>query len=327
MVDVANEAIENLDFLYPFSLAVLYHLMDKDFSIKVIILLRSAQTGRHIALPKQAIFQCFRLFPCGFKLCIQGQDLSLQRLLLLLELLGEHREVPGGHDLRGSVLIYPGYQAVQLGKTFFRPLFIRRRPSVLCLLSTVGGLQKAGGYGFLILMDRLNPELQTGENIGIKNIIADIMCGTLIAELSIAAAIVMPVWFLDLAFCPETHRPATTGAFERPGENLCCLVLHRTAACGDLFLHTVKNIFRNDRLMSPLDTYPLAGVLADTLLIFVGDICFPVMDRIFDVGFILQNAFDLGYGPGAGFSLRVLAAANGRIGENPLSFGKFSLER
>ena len=38
MVDVANEAIENLDFLYPFSLAVLYHLMDKDFSIKVIIL-------------------------------------------------------------------------------------------------------------------------------------------------------------------------------------------------------------------------------------------------------------------------------------------------
>ena len=79
MVDVANEAIENLDFLYPFSLAVLYHLMDKDFSIKVIILLRSAQTGRHIALPKQAIFQCFRLFPCGFKLCIQGQDLSLQR--------------------------------------------------------------------------------------------------------------------------------------------------------------------------------------------------------------------------------------------------------
>ena len=118
MVDVANEAIENLDFLYPFSLAVLYHLMDKDFSIKVIILLRSAQTGRHIALPKQAIFQCFRLFPCGFKLCIQGQDLSLQRLLLLLELLGEHREVPGGHDLRGPVLIYPGYQAVQLGKTF-----------------------------------------------------------------------------------------------------------------------------------------------------------------------------------------------------------------
>lgn len=76
---------------------------------------------------------------------------------------------------------------------------------------------------------------------------------------------------------------------------MCCLVLHRTAACGDLFLHTVKNIFRNDRLMSPLDTYPLAGVLADTLLIFVGDICFPVMDRIFDVGFILQNAFDLGY--------------------------------
>ena len=120
MVDVANEAIENLDFLYPFSLAVLYHLMDKDFSIKVIILLRSAQTGRHIALPKQAIFQCFRLFPCGFKLCIQGQDLSLQRLLLLLVLLGEHREVPGGHDLRGPVLIYPGYQAVQLGKTFFR---------------------------------------------------------------------------------------------------------------------------------------------------------------------------------------------------------------
>ena len=176
-------------------------------------------------------------------------------------------------------------------------------------------------------MDRLNPELQTGENIGLKNIIADIMCGTLIAELSIAAAIVMPVWFLDLAFCPETHRPATTGAFERPGENLCCLVLHRTAACGDLFLHTVKNIFRNDRLMSPLDTYPLAGVLADTLLIFVGDICFPVMDRIFDVGFILQNAFDLGYGPGVGFSLRVLAAANGRIGENPLSFGKFGLER
>ena len=135
--------------------------MDKDFSIKVIILLRSAQTGRHIALPKQAIFQCFRLFPCGFKLCIQGQDLSLQRLLLLLVLLGEHREVPGGHDLRGPVLIYPGYQAVQLGKTFFRPLFRRRRPSVLCLLSTVGGLQKAGGYGFLILMDRLNPELQT----------------------------------------------------------------------------------------------------------------------------------------------------------------------
>ena len=108
------------------------------------------------------------------------------------------------------------------------------------------------------------------------------MCGTLIAELSIAAAIVMPVWFLDLAFCPETHRPATTGAFERPGENLCCLVLHRTAVCGDLFLHTVKNIFRNDRLMSPLDTYPLAGVLA---------------------------------------------AANGHIGENPLSFGKFGLER
>ena len=76
------------------------------------------------------------------------------------------------------------------------------------------------------------------------------------------------------------------------------------SACGDLFLHTVKNIFRNDHLMSPLDTYPLAGVLADTLLIFVGDICFPVMDRIFDVGFILQNAFDLGYGPGVGFSLR-----------------------
>ena len=55
MVDVANEAIENLDFLYPFSLAVLYHLMDKDFSIKVIIILRSEQTGKKINKQKQKI--------------------------------------------------------------------------------------------------------------------------------------------------------------------------------------------------------------------------------------------------------------------------------
>lgn len=58
--------------------------------------------------------------------------------------------------------------------------------------------------------------------------------------------------------------------------------------------------------MGILDLHPLAGVLANTPLILVRDIRFPIVDRIADIGFIFQNAFDLGDGPGVTLTFRLI---------------------
>ena len=74
------------------------------------------------------------------------------------------------------------------------------------------------------------PVLQTGEDIGIKHIIADIVHGALACALSVLATMIMAVGLTVLPVLPVGQRPAAIRTFYQPGKNLCRTVLALPAA-------------------------------------------------------------------------------------------------
>lgn len=141
------------------------------------------------------------------------------------------------------------------------------------------------------------PVLQTGEDIGIKHIIADIVHGTLACALSILATMIMAVRLAVLPVLPIGQRPAAIRTFYQSGKNLCCTVLAFSAAVCYLLLYLTENLFADNWLLRVLHPHPFTLGLAYPPLVLKGNVCFPVVDGMADIGFIFHNALDLGYRP------------------------------
>ena len=114
----------------------------------------------------------------------------------------------------------------------------------------------------------------------------------------------MAVGLTVLPVLPVGQRPAAIRTFYQPGENLCRTVLALPAAACYLLLHLIENLLADNRLLRVLHPHPIALGLAYPTLVFEGNVCFPIVDSMADVGFIFQNAFDLRYRPCVAFFLR-----------------------
>ena len=71
----------------------------------------------------------------------------------------------------------------------------------------------------------------------------------LCSHLSVLAASEMAVRRFVLPIRTEAHRPTTICTFYKTGENLRCGILLLPSAAGNLFLHLLKHIPADDRLM------------------------------------------------------------------------------
>ena len=168
------------------------------------------------------------------------------------------------------------------------------------------------------MLHQPRPVLQTGEDIGVKHIIADIVHGALACALPVLATMVMAVGLTVLPVLPVGQRPAAIRTFYQPGKNLCRTVLALPAAACYLLLHLPENLLADNRLLRVLHPHPIALGLAYPPLVLKGDVCFPVVDGMADVGFIFQNALDLRYRPCVAFFLRRTRID---IGESPVPLG------
>ena len=102
----------------------------------------------------------------------------------------------------------------------------------------------------------------------------------------------------------KAHRPATICTFYKTGENLRCGILLLPSAAGDLLLHLLKHIPADNRLMGIFHPNPIFFRLAHLFLVFIRDIGLLIVYAVADVGFILQDAFDLSNRPCIRFFFR-----------------------
>lgn len=148
------------------------------------------------------------------------------------------------------------------------------------------------------------PVLQTGEDIGVKHIIADIVHGALACALSVLATMIMAVRLAVLPVLPIGQRPAAIRTFYQSGKNLRCTILALPTAVCYLLLYLPENLFADNRLLRVLHPHPFTLGLAYPPFVLKGNVRFPVVDGMADIGFIFHNALDLGYRPCVAFFLR-----------------------
>ena len=96
------------------------------------------------------------------------------------------------------------------------------------------------------------PVLQTGEDIGIKHIITDIVHGALACALPVLATMIMAVRLAVLPVLPIGQRPAAIRTFYQSGKNLRCTILALPAAVCYLLLYLPENLFADNRLLRVL---------------------------------------------------------------------------
>src|SRR5699024_965857 len=183
-------------------------------------------------------------------------------------------------------------------------------------LSFVIGVQQPFQKLFFIVLYQRRPVLQTGEDIGVKHIIADVVHGALACALPVLATMVVAIGLAVLSVLPVGQRPPAVGTLYRPRKNLCRAILALPPAACDLLLYLPENLFADNRLLRVLHPHPFALGLAYPPLVLKGNIGLPVVDGMADVGFIFHNAFDLRYRPCVAF---FLWCASIDIGESPVT--------
>ena len=114
----------------------------------------------------------------------------------------------------------------------------------------------------------------------------------------------MAVRLAVLPVLPIGQRPAAIRTFYQSGKNLCCTVLAFSAAVCYLLLYLPENLLTDNRLLRVLHPHPFTLGLAYPPFVLKGNVRFPVVDGMADIGFIFHNALDLGYRPCVAFFLR-----------------------
>ena len=120
-------------------------------------------------------------------------NLFFQFRLFALVLPGQHIEVVFRDTPRRPVLIHPGKQGIDLGFPLLRFFQFSGLLFSCGGLSFVIGVQQPLQKLFFIMLYQPRPVLQTGENIGVKHIIADVVHGALACALPVLAAMVVAI--------------------------------------------------------------------------------------------------------------------------------------
>src|SRR5699024_6569815 len=170
-------------------------------------------------------------------------------------------------------------------------------------LSFVIGVQQPFQKLFFIVLYQRRPVLQTGEDIGVKHIIADVVHGALACALPVLATMVVAIGLAVLSVLPVGQRPAAVRTLYQPRKNLCRAILALPPAACDLLLYLPENLFADNRLLRVLHPHPFTLGLAYPPLVLKGNVCFPVVDGMADIGFVFHNALDLRYRPCVAFFL------------------------
>lgn len=138
------------------------------------------------------------------------------------------------------------------------------------------------------------PVLQTGENIAIQHVIADVVHGALAQALPMLDTVIISVWGLVLLVLTVPHCPPAIGTFNQPGENLRGAVLPLPAAAGDILLYPVKIRFADNGLVGVLHLPPFILGLVHPLFALKRHWRLLIVYAVADVRFIQQNFSDLG---------------------------------
>ena len=101
---------------------------------------------------------------------------------------------------------------------------------------------------------RTFPLRTSGEDIGVKHIIADIVHGALACALPVLATMIMAVRLAVLPVLPIGQRPAAIRTFYQSGKNLRCTILALPTAVCYLLLYLPENLLADNRRGNPLDS-------------------------------------------------------------------------
>ena len=104
--------------------------------------------------------------------------------------------------------------------------------------------------------------------------------------------------------------------FESASANMSRTILLLPSAAGNLLLHLLKHIPADDRLMGIFHPNPFFFRLAHLFLVFIRDVGLLIVYAVADIGFILQDTFDLSNRTGIRFLFRRMVID---IGESSIS--------
>src|SRR5699024_7148118 len=145
----------------------------------------------------------------------------------------------------------------------------------------------------LIHLSLVRPILNPCQNVGVKDIVADIVHGAVTGALAVVAAMVVSIGLFVLLVHAKRQRPAAVCTLHQPGKDLCRTVFLLAAARLNQLLHPVKDVLTDKGFMGIFHTNPFLFRLADLFLVLIGDIGLLVVDAVANIGFIFQDAFDL----------------------------------
>src|SRR5699024_3447020 len=130
------------------------------------------------------------------------------------------------------------------------------------------------------------PVLQTGEDIGIKHIITDIVHGALACALPVLATMIMAVRLAVLPVLPIGQRPAAIRTFYQSGKNLRFTLFALPAAVCIVLLYLPENLLAVTRLLRLLHPHPFTLGFAYPPLVLKGNVRFPVRNGMADIVFV-----------------------------------------
>ena len=120
---------------------------------------------------------------------------------------------PTCNTSRSPILVHLGKQVVELGFALFCLVQLCCLLFLACCPLLVAGSEKPL-YQVLLVESRLSgPVLDPRQNIGVQNIIADIVHGALVQALTVFAAVVVAVRLLVLPVGTKCQGPAAVRAF------------------------------------------------------------------------------------------------------------------
>ena len=114
------------------------------------------------------------------------------------------------------------------------------------------------------------PVLQTGKDIGVKHIIADIVHGALACALTVLATMIVTIGLAVLPVLSIGQRPAAIRTLYQSRKNLCRTVFAFPSAACYLLLYLPENLLADNRLAngSKLCAQQTASLLSEKPEVF-----------------------------------------------------------
>ena len=141
------------------------------------------------------------------------KDVLIERRLFGLIFCGEHVEVSFGDAPANAVFVQFCKQDVEFFVPFFEPIEFFALSFCLGVLSKLRGQGYAGcKFGFVASREG-RPVLQAGKNVGVEDILADIVHGALMRSLCVFPTPIVAITLVALRFGAIRKGTSAIGAF------------------------------------------------------------------------------------------------------------------